>query len=288
MNVRIFAPAKINLTLKVAPPRADGLHPLQSVVAFADVGDVVEAEAAEALSLRVHGPFADRIGAGEDNLVLRAARLLAEQAGRPAQAALTLEKNLPVASGVGGGSADAAAALRALNDLWRLDWSNAQLAEVGARLGADVPVFFTCGAGAYMTGIGEICTAAPLPALPVVLINPLKPLATPDVYRAFDKMKLGAALVHDGAPSWRNAEDALADMRTLGNDLEPAARALLPEIGDILAACAASAQVRHAALSGSGATVFAVTADLDAAKSLERDLAKRHPGWWVRQAMLGA
>src|SRR5690606_29588929 len=182
MSVRIFDPAKINLTLKVAPPRADRMHPLQSVVAFANVGDMVEAEEAEGLSLSVHGPFAGQISAGEHNLVLRAARALAEKAGRPAQASLTLEKNLPVASGIGGGSADAAATLRALNDLWRLSWSNAQLAEVGARLGSDVPVFFTCGAGAYMTGIGEICTAATLPALPAVLINPLKPLATPDVY----------------------------------------------------------------------------------------------------------
>lgn len=288
MSVRIFAPAKINLTLKVAPPRADGMHPLQSVVAFADVGDMVDAEEAEELSLSVHGPFADQISAGEDNLVLRAARALAEKAGRPARAALTLEKNLPVASGIGGGSADAAATLRALNDLWRLDWSNAQLAEVGAELGADVPVFFIAGAGAYMTGIGEVCTAAALPALPTVLINPLKPLATPDVYRAFDKMKLGSPLVPDAAPSWQSADQALAEMRALGNDLEPAARALLPEIGKILAACAASAYVLHAALSGSGATVFAITSDRDAGESLKRDLAKQHPGWWVKQAMLGA
>ncbi|HYD86463.1 MAG TPA: 4-(cytidine 5'-diphospho)-2-C-methyl-D-erythritol kinase [Vitreimonas sp.] len=288
MSVRIFAPAKINLTLKVARPRADGMHPLQSVVAFADVGDMVEATPSDGLSLKVVGDFADQIGPDDDNLVLRAARALGEAAGRRANANLTLEKNLPVASGIGGGSADAAATLRALNDLWGLNWSNAQLAEVGARLGSDVPVFFTRASAAYMTGAGETCAPFHLWPMPGVLINPLKPLATPDVFRAFDQMRLGSDLTDDAPPEWDGEDEAIAAMRMLGNDLEPAARALMPEIGDILTDLAASEHVRHAALSGSGATVFAIAHDWDGAETLADELIDRHPAWWIAEATLGA
>lgn len=289
MSVRIFAPAKINLSLKVARPRADGLHPLQSVVAFADVGDMVDAVHADRLSLHVTGDFAEQIGAGDDNLVLRAARALAEAVGRAPNVALTLEKNLPVASGIGGGSADAAATLRALNDLWRLGWSNAQLAELGVTLGADVPVFFTGAAAAYMTGVGDQCRPLYMPDLPAVLINPLRPLPTPDVFRAFDQMKLGSDLAAGAEPDWGDdEEEVVAHISMLGNDLEPAARALMPEIGDILTELAASELVRYAALSGSGATVFAIPADWDGAESLADEMIARHPSWWVAEATLGA
>ena len=284
----VFAPAKINLTLKVGAPRADGMHPLESIVAFADVGDTVEAVEADTLSLQVRGTFSAELGVSEDNLVIRAARALAAAAKVEPRASISLEKNLPVASGIGGGSADAAATMRALNDLWRLKLSNTELAAIGTQLGADIPVFFTCGGGAFMSGVGEQCTPFQLPALPAVLVNPLRPLPTPDVYRAFDRMKLGSPLAGEPPSAWQDEDEAIADMRMLGNDLEPAARALMPEIGEVLVACAASEQVRHAALSGSGATVFAITHDWDAAESLEHDLARLHPNWWVRQAMLGA
>ncbi len=287
MNVAVFAPAKINLTLKVGPPRADGLHPLQSVVAFADVGDVVEAEAADELLLSIHGDFADKLAADETNLVLRAARALASAAGAPAHARLSLEKNLPIASGIGGGSADAAAALMALNQLWALNWSRAQLAEAGRALGADVPVFF-CGAGAaFMSGAGEICTPLKLPMLPGVLVNPLEPLATPEVYREFDRMQLGAALA-DEPPHWQTEDDAIAAMRALGNDLEAPATALMPRIAEIVAELRASPTVRHAALSGSGATVFALTRDWEAAESLADLMRQRRPDCWIVESMLGA
>lgn len=288
MSVRIFAPAKVNLTLKVAPPRADGMHPLQSVVAFADVGDFVEATLADSLSLAITGDFAEQIGRVDDNLVLRAAQALARKVGRPPNVAFALEKNLPIASGIGGGSADAAAALRALNDLWGLKLSNAQLAEIGAGIGADVPVFFTGAVGAYMTGIGEVCTPLDLPPLSAVLINPLRPLPTADVYCAFDDMKLGSTLSTGPAPNWAEEDEAIAEMRMLGNDLEPAARALMPEIGDLLSDLSGSEYVRHAALTGSGATVFAITHDWDAAEALTDAMIENHPGWWVAEAMLGA
>jgi len=288
VSTRIFAPAKINLSLKVGRPRTDGLHPLQSVVAFADVGDLVEAEEADGLSLDVVGIFAEQIGPLDDNLVLRAARALASAARVTPRAKLTLEKNLPVASGIGGGSADAAATLRALNDLWGLRWSNAQLAEVGAGLGSDVPVFFTGAGAAYMTGVGEICTPIHVTPLPAVLVNPLRPLATPDVYRRFDAMNLGAPLSDQTPPTWESEDGAIAAMRALGNDLEAPARALMPEIGDILAELSASSHVRHAALSGSGGTVFAITKDWNDAESLADEMITLHPGWWISEAMLGA
>jgi 4-diphosphocytidyl-2-C-methyl-D-erythritol kinase len=141
MSVSVFAPAKINLTLEVGRPRADGYHPLQSIVMFADVGDVVAAAPAETLSLSVGGEFGADLDAGENNLVMRAARALAEAANiaQPG-AALTLEKSLPLASGMGGGSADAAATLRALNELWKLDWPLVRLQPIARALGADEPV----------------------------------------------------------------------------------------------------------------------------------------------------
>lgn len=288
MSVRIFAPAKINLSLKVARPRADGLHPLQSIVAFADVGDMVDAVHADRLSLTITGDFAEQLDVREDNLVLRAARALGEAVGRAPNVTLTLEKNLPVASGIGGGSADAAATLRALNDLWRLGWSNAQLAALGATLGADVPVFFTGAASAYMTGVGETCAPLFMPELPAVLINPLRPLPTVDVFRAFDQMRLGSELLQGAEPEWGDEDEVVAHISMLGNDLEPAARALMPEIGDMLSELAASDLVRYAALSGSGATVFAIPFDWEGAESLADEMIARHPSWWVAEATLGA
>lgn len=288
MSVRVFAPAKINLTLKVGRPRADGLHPLESIVAFADVGDIVAAEAADDLTLHIHGDFADQLAADDSNLVLRAARALAAAAGIPAHARLELEKNLPVASGIGGGSADAAATFIALNQLWELGWSRAQLAHVGRPLGADVPVFFTGGGAAFMGGAGETCAPFDLAPLPAVLVNPVAPLPTPEVYRAFDRMHLGGAFSAAGAPRWRSHEDAVAAMRTLGNDLEAPAIALMPAIGEIVTELRGSPSVRHAALSGSGATVFALTRDWEAAEALADLVRQRRPDCWVMEAMLGA
>jgi len=289
MSVRVFAPAKINLTLKVGRPRADGLHPLESVVAFADVGDVIEAEAGEDLSLTISGDFADQLAADEDNLVLRAARALAAASGAPARARLALEKHLPAASGMGGGSSDAVATLRALNELWKLGWSTAQLVEIARRLGSDAPVFLTQGgAGAFMTGAGEICAPMAMPSLPAVLINPLAPLATADVYRAFDQLALGTELAVSAPPRWQDENEAIAAMAALGNDLEAPARALEPRIGEILGELRGAPGVRYAALSGSGATVFAVTRDWAGAESLADLMRTRRPDWWVVETTLGA
>lgn len=288
MSVRVFAPAKINLSLKVGRPRADGYHPLQSIVAFADVGDVIEAEESDTFSLDIHGDFAEGLSAGSDNLVTRAANALAEAAGVAPRARLSLEKTLPIASGIGGGSSDAASTLMALNSLWKLNWPNQRLAELGARLGADVSVFFSGGGAAYMTGVGERFTRMRAPSLAAVLINPLQPLSTPSVYREFDRLGLGSQLDQAEAPSWNTEAEAIAAMRALGNDLEPAASALMPAIVDILSEIRGLNGVRHAALSGSGATVFAIVENAARAEQLADDLIERYPDWWIQDATLGA
>jgi 4-diphosphocytidyl-2-C-methyl-D-erythritol kinase len=288
MSVRVFAPAKINLTLKVGRPRADGLHPLQSVVMFADVGDVVEAAPGEGLSLTLSGEFAEAVGAGEDNLVIRAARALAAAAGIESPgASLSLEKNLPVASGIGGGSSDAAAALRALNGLWELDLSVARLAEIARQLGADVPVCVAAKT-AFMTGSGE--NFRPISALPfsAVLVNPLIPLPTANVYRQFDRMDLGTELSPSAPPHWSNLDAVIREIAALGNDLEPAARALLPELDDVAAMMRSDARVLHAGLSGSGATMFALVQKAEHAEGLAETWQRAHPDWWVADTILGA
>jgi len=288
MSVSVFAPAKVNLTLKVGRARADGRHPLHSVVMFADVGDIVEAAPGEGLSLTVRGEFAESLSAGEDNLVLRAARALAEAAGLSEPGvALSLEKNMPIASGIGGGSSDAAATLRALNELWGLKLTTAQLAEIARQLGGDVPVCVGART-AFMTGTGE--SFRPMHALPfaAVLVNPLIPLPTANVYRQFDRMNLGADLRPSEPPLWTNPDAALREIAALGNDLEAAARALLPELDDLAAMLRADARVLHAGLSGSGATMFALVQNSDDAAAMAEALQRAHPEWWVADTVLGA
>jgi len=283
MSVRVFAPAKINLTLEVGAPRADGYHPLQSAVVFAGEGDWIEASAAEALALEITGPFAGALQSSDDNLVLRAARLLDPQCG----AALKLEKNLPIASGIGGGSSDAAATLIALNQLWSLGRSVEDLARLSAALGADVPVCIH-KSSAWMTGVGDIVAPMTVPALDAVLINPGKPLATPPVYRRFDQLGLGGAFAERGAPDWSTRGAVISEAAHLGNDLEVPAVALLPELGELLDALRSHPRTIYASLSGSGATCFAITENADDARALAADLAARNRDWWVRATTLAA
>ena len=282
MNARVFAPAKINLTLEVAAPRADGYHPLQSAVLFASEGDWIEATSADALTLKISGQFASALDATSDNLVLRAARLLDPARG----AALSLEKNLPIASGIGGGSSDAAATLIALNQIWGLQRSVDDLALISAPLGADVPVCVH-GRGAWMTGIGDIVEPLQAPDINAVLVNPGKPLSTPSVYRRFDEMRLGAAFVPRRAPVWRDTDDVLRAIQARGNDLEAPAVSLMPELAEMLAKLRGHPLALSASLSGSGATCFAITQTGDDALVMAKDLSARNRDWWVRATTLG-
>jgi len=271
-----FAPAKINLALHIVGRRADGFHFLDSLVVFAAVGDSLRADPAETLSLTLQGRFGAALAAEADNLVLRAARLLAAEAGVPAQVRMVLRKELPVASGIGGGSADAAAALRLLSRLWRLDLPEADMAALALRLGADVPVCLA-SRPARMGGVGE--ALAPLPDLPycgLVLVNPGVAVATQAVFRA----RTGEFSPPLGLPpGWPDAAALAATLAGMGNDLQAPAVALAPAIAEALAVLSALPGCLLARMSGSGATCFGLFADPARAEAAAAGLAR--PGWWV-------
>lgn len=238
--------------------RADGYHLLDSLVVFAGVADAVGAAPAAAFTLALEGPESAALRAEPDNLVLRAARALAEAAGVPARAALTLTKRLPVASGIGGGSADAAAALRVLDDLWGLRWGEERLAALAVRLGADIPACLA-SRPCRMGGVGEVLSPAPcLPVCGLVLANPRLALATPAVFKARQGGFSEAARLPAG---WPDAVAMAGDLARLRNDLEPPAIALCPAIAEVLAALRKLPGCLLARMSGSGATCFGVFAD---------------------------
>lgn len=268
-----FAPAKVNLTLHVTGRRADGYHLLDSLVVFAGVGDRVSADLSDALSLEVTGPMAAGLSGEGDNLVLRAARLM----GVPAR--IGLEKVLPVSSGIGGGSADAAATLRLLARLSAR--AVPARAEVLA-LGADVPVCLA-GRAVRMTGIGEVLGAVPgLPEAWLVLVNPGVAVATPAVFRGL--ARADNAPMPREVPKLRTAAELAAFVAMQRNDLEPPALVLQPVIGWVKAALAAQAGCMLARMSGSGATCFGLFADPLAASAAARAIRAAEPGWWVADA----
>lgn len=272
-----FAPAKINLHLHVTGRRDDGYHLLHSLVVFAGVGDRLSVSPDPGLSLSVTGPFSDGLAEEPDNLVLRAARALAEAAGCAPAGRLVLEKNVPVASGIGGGSADAGAALRLLCRFWDVSPDRATLAAIAKRLGADVPVCLACEP-AVMSGIGEILEAAPrLPPAGIVLVNPGVAVSTPAVFRARTGGFSPPALLP--ATGWPDVAALVADLRKTGNDLETPARNLAPGISEALAWLEALPGCRLARMSGSGATCFGLFDFPEAARRVVAGAAQ--PGWWV-------
>lgn len=284
-----FAPAKINLTLHVAPPRADGYHPLQSLVVFADWGDTLHASAAGELSLRLEGPQAPALADDTHNLALKAAWALRAAAGQPdLGASLVLDKQLPVASGMGGGSADAAAALRVLNDLWDLGFSTRQLAEIGSVVGADVPAC-VWSRPLVMEGIGDQIRVLPAwPDLDAIIIHPGVPVATPDVFRALDQTPDRAGFdTLARLPVAGDRAAALALAAAGRNDLEVPASALAAAIGEVLDTLNGFSAVRLARMSGSGAACFALLDDRETAHEMASALAAQHPGWTIRAVRLG-
>ncbi|MGH6968684.1 MAG: 4-(cytidine 5'-diphospho)-2-C-methyl-D-erythritol kinase, partial [Stellaceae bacterium] len=233
-----LAPAKLNLYLHVVGRRADGYHLLDSLVAFADIGDRITVSPAHSLNVVITGPFGKALAAQDprQNLVWRAGELLARELGRSAGALVVLEKNLPLASGIGGGSSDAAATLTSLAALWDATLTPERLAVLGAKLGSDVPVCLARHA-AFIGGVGELITPAPpLPAAYVVLVNPGRELPTPDVYKSRqDPFGQPARFAYASG----DAAELAAILRQRRNDLTDAARAIVPEIADVLAALAA-------------------------------------------------
>ena len=284
MAVRAFAPAKVNLYLHVIGRRADGYHLLDSLIAFADIGDTITAAPADALALTVDGPEAAGIaGLGDDNLVFRAARLLKERGRIEAGAALHLEKRLPAAGGIGGGSSDAAAVLRALSYLWDRQLDNEALAALALELGADVPACLAARP-VWVGGIGEELQPAPfLPAAGIVLANPRRPLLTAEVFRRRAGRFSSAARF---GPVPADAPGLVAALTSRRNDLTEAAVAFAPEIGAVLDRLAALPGALLARMSGSGATCFALFADRAAALAVGRALAAAEPGWWTAAGAL--
>ena len=278
MPVAAFAPAKVNLYLHVTGQRADGYHLIDSLVGFVDVGDHLTAAPAADLSLEVSGPEAAMLAAvGENNLVLRAARLLAERAGISPGAALQLQKNLPVAAGIGGGSSNAAAALRALSRLWRLSLGKAELCHLGVRLGADVPACLY-GRTVWVSGIGErLEPAGTLAEAGILLANPRIPLATAAVFAARRSPPSDSGRF---APMPTDAGGLAHLLMRRRNDLTEAAISLVPEIGAVLARLGRLPGALLARMSGSGATCFALFADRDGAKAARAALAAAQPSWW--------
>lgn len=279
----MLARAKINLYLHVTGKRADGYHLLDSLIVFADAGDTLAATAADALTLAIDGPFAAGLESGPDNLVLRAAAGLRTLTGAKAGAAIRLTKNLPIASGIGGGSADAAAALRLLADLWRVTPDRSALMDLAAKLGADVPVCLA-GKPSFVGGIGErIDPAEGLPPCWLLLVNPRVATPTPAVFKA-RRGDFSAPGRWPAPPG-----DFAAFVRRLAacrNDLTDAAISVTPQIRDVLMAIEALPGCALARLSGSGATCFGLFADAAAARDALRRMQAGHPAWWSLAAAL--
>lgn len=274
------ARAKVNLTLRILGRRPDGYHELESLVAFADVGDVVTLRVGAPVGVTVSGPFAGAIDG--ENIVERAIRRLAEIAPSLRLGAVNIDKRLPVAAGIGGGSADAAAVLRAIRQANPDLASTVDWLAIAASLGADVPVCLA-SAAQFMWGIGRETSRLPgLPSLPALLVNPGVPLSTAPVFRALNAPLAPVRAVPPAMPGpFDDANSVIAFVQASGNDLEAPACALCPEVGDVLAALATAPGASVARMSGSGATCFAIFATAADAEAAARHLSARNPGWWV-------
>ena len=273
----VEAPAKINLYLHVTGRRANGYHELDSLIAFTDVFDVLTLRPSDRLSLSSEGIFAERLPESDDNLILRAARALAEAAGVPARAEITLRKDLPVAAGLGSGSADAAATLHGLATLWGVDTDKVDLKAVGLSLGTDIPACLI-GDTVNVTGVGEILEPGPaLPDAGLLLVNPGITLATASVFNA----RRGGFSPADSLTQTPKSVAHLVELlESRTNDLtEPAVR-IAPVVREVIAALEAAPGCRFARMSGSGATCFGIFDDPAGAETAAAAIDIE--GWWVR------
>jgi len=289
MSLSAFAPAKVNLFLHVGAVEADGYHPLSSLMVFADIGDRVSVQPADAPAFEITGPFAEGLEAGPDNLVVRAARgLLATMGGPQPPYRLILDKQLPVAAGLGGGSADAGATLRLLRQALELPVQDEMLTAIASGLGADGAACLW-GQAVLARGRGERLSPPPLlPELHAVLVNPRVPSATGAVYRAYDE----AGAPGDAEPpplpeAFESPEEAAAFLACCRNDLEAPAVGLEPRIGEVLEMLREEPETLLARMSGSGATCFALCAGDIEAEGLAERLQSMRPDWWVRRCRLG-
>ncbi len=272
-----FAPAKINLYLHVTGKRSDGYHTLDSLIVFADVGDQIEVTPADDLSLSINGPYAAGLDAGKDNLVLQAARELSKAAHIKPGAKITLTKNLPVASGIGGGSADAAATLVALSKLWQCKLEKHSLKELSLSLGADVPICLE-GQPSFVGGIGEKIAPAPLlPETWVVLVNPGVAVSTPTIFKTRQGPFTPA---HPFTVRPKDSSHLSDLLKERNNDLTSPAISLTSVIRNVLGELASSENCLLARMSGSGATCFGLYKSEGEAKAAEAKISGIHKAWW--------
>ena len=279
----MLARAKVNLYLHVTGKRADGYHLLDSLIVFAETGDEIAVEAASDLTLTIDGPFGAGLDAGPANLVLRAASGLRDLTGAKQGAAIHLQKNLPIASGIGGGSADAAATLLALIDLGQVTPDRAALYQLAEKLGADVPVCLD-GNPSFVGGIGEdIQPAGKLPPAHILLVNPLVETPTPAVFKA-RRGDFSPASRWAQAP--KTAQELAAFLASRKNDLTAPAIIVAPVVADVLSAIAETKNCLLSRLSGSGATCFGIYADAATADAARQQINAQFPKWWAVAAKI--
>ncbi len=288
-SISVFAPAKVNLTLHVTGQRDDGYHVLDSLVAFADIGDQLFIQIGNTISVTTEGPEAAAVPGDMNNLVLRVAGLFEDMPG----ASFLLTKNLPVSSGIGGGSADAAAAFRGLMAFWSGGETDPALFAPERtpmfagllELGADIPMCLMSQA-ARVTGIGEkIEPLSAMPAIDAVLVNPRRAVSTPAVFKAMQSRNNPA--MDTTLPRFAGFNDFVMWLSQQRNDMQDAAIGLEPAVSDVLLALNAQPACRLARMSGSGATCFGLFEDAQKAQVAAQALTARHPGWWVQPTKLG-
>ena len=286
-GLSVRAAAKINLFLHVGDRRSDGYHALESLVVFAETSDRMEFTPGSDLTLKMTGPFGKALSRDKDNLVLKTARLLQSKYPQEGLGAhIALEKNLPLASGIGGGSADAAATLRALNRLWRLDLPDEELFDIAAELGSDVPACLL-SSPCWMQGRGtQVTKLAPLPAFELVLVNPGVAVPTEAVFNALNARSGVGAIAPP--PAVESVWDLVAYLADAGNDLEAPASRIAPVIEDALAALGHEPACVLAQMSGSGATCFGLFDGAVYAAGAAERMAQEHPHWWVRATRIAA
>jgi 4-diphosphocytidyl-2-C-methyl-D-erythritol kinase len=278
-GIVVAAPAKINLFLHVGEKRADGYHDLESLAAFAALGDDIRLDHDDRISLSVDGPFAAQLAASDDNLVVRAAKRLSEKSGALRGVRIGLRKTLPVAAGLGGGSADAAAVLRGLVQLWKIDPGREALRDIAGSLGADVPVCIDCRT-AWMEGRGDrVRPLPPLPSAGVLLVNPGLPISTTRVFANLQERR-GLGMMSPATP-FEDVHALVSYLIETTNDLEIPARAIAPVIVNVTREIAGLPDVLLTRMSGSGATCFGVFASKQSARTAALLLRPRHPEWWI-------
>jgi len=285
-----FAPAKVNLFLHVGPRAADGYHPIRSLLTFADIGDTLSLAPSDQFELVIEGEFAGGLSAGADNLIVRAREAMLSAAARPCEAfRLTLTKSLPLASGLAGGTSDAAATMRLMNAASDLKLDEAVLGAIAAALGADGPACLRPRT-LVAEGRGEVLREAPpMPILEAVLVNPKIASPTAQVYAAFDRQKGVDPFEGPALPERFRTTVEVADfLKGCRNDLEAPAAAREPLIEEVLGLLRSQAETLICRLSGSGATGFSLCADAGAANRLSERLQRLRPHWWVRPCRLGA